>query len=253
MNHPRVMGKRPFLPKSYMGPIRFQLHTGSVLLATAAGKFSINLPAYNPAAHLPTDRIRLVWKSVSGIGRLPALLHALPKARAVIILRHPGGFVASQIRGLKSRVFGDAPQFSQEKKPLHERIRAEAQRRYGLTDAEVSNMTVEERFTWRWVIDHELTLERLKDIERCSSVWYEDLCNDPSSAYKALFERTDLSWGEITEGFLAATTQQQDDSYYSVYKNPEVAANRWRDELSEDAVRRITDIVHRAPVHLQPK
>ncbi|OOG22024.1 hypothetical protein B1C78_15545 [Thioalkalivibrio denitrificans] len=243
MSNPRVMGKRPFLPKSYLGPVRFRLHTASILLSTVAAQISLRLPVYNPAKRLPPERIRVVWKSVSGIGRLPALLHALPKARAVLIMRHPAGFVASQIRGLKSRVFGDAPPLTGKTGTLRQRIRDEVQRRYGLTDQDIANLTVEERFTWRWVIDHDQALERLASVQRCTPVWYEDLCLDPVTGYRHLFELTGLTWGPHTERFLSATTDQHDDGYYSVYKNPVEVAYRWQNELSPDAIRSICAIL----------
>lgn len=240
MSHPRVVGKRPLLPKRYLTPFQFRLHALSVLTASMAARVAIQLPVYNPAKALPRGKVHVVWKSISGFGRLPAILRGLPHARAIIIQRHPCGFVASQIRGLKAGRFGDVSAFdAQRSGRVSKRIREQISARYGLSDADIDRLTVEERFAWRWVINHEQVLERTAGLLNCMSVWYEDLCCHPQETYQKLFEFAGLDWPDITTQFLGSTVTKENSDYYSVFKNPLDSATRWQRELSQEAIERV--------------
>lgn len=247
MSHPRVAGKLPLLPKRYLGPIRHRLHEASLLLATLGARASLSLPVYHPVKRLPADDLHVVWKSVVGLGRLPAIKSALPQARAIIIQRHPCGFVASQLRGLKAEKFGGAPSRPTLPVPLFGWQKDHLRTRYAITDEELDALTVEERMAWRWVLWHEKVLERMADIPGWMPVWYDDICRDPATQFRKLFAFANLDWPQETARFLGETVNNEDPEYYSVFKNPLSAANRWRDELGADVIARVLAIVRRSP------
>ena len=59
---------------------------------------------------------------------------------------------------------------------------------------------------------------------------------------RQLFEFAKLEWPAQTEAFLTSSTTQTEKGYYSVFKHPAVAANKWREELDADVVERILKI-----------
>ena len=78
-------------------------------------------------------------------------------------------------------------------------------------------------------------------------VWYDDICRDPVTEFRRLFAFANLDWPQETARFLGETVNHEDPEYYSVFKNPLDAANRWRDELGADVIERILAITRRSP------
>lgn len=246
MTEARVLAKHPLLPKRYMNRSQFRLFSLSTGLASAVARLSLRLPVYNPARSLPPASYRLLWKSVVSMGRLGAILAALPSARAIVVLRHPCGFVASQLRGSEEGRFGTGNR--PKPRPLPRPLLAHAAEVHGVTEEELWSISREERQAWRWLITHEMALEQLRAHPRCMTVWYEDLCDSPLQGFRRLFDFAGLDWQEETESFLSYTTESHSEDYYSILRDPAAAARRWREELSPEVVDRIMKVVARNPV-----
>lgn len=247
MSHHRIVGKLPLLDKSYAHAWQKRIQLLTVAGARLAERLSVNLPVYDPGRAAVAQGAPVVWKSVVGLGRLPALLKALPDAKGVVILRHPCGYVSSQLRGLSGGHFGGV-RGSGIVKRLLPPLRKLAEDKYQLTPEEFSQALPEQRLAWRWLLSYDSVLSQVAGLPNCTTVWYDDLCLDPVKGFQELFACTGLSWGAATEAFLDQTTLLKKDSYYSIFKDPSVSALRWRDELSPEVINRILDIACRNPL-----
>src|SRR6185312_10315120 len=102
---PKVVGKQPLFPKNYQSIAALCAYRLSVTAAKAASRARKDFPClYRPTA-ARSERARLVWKSIESSGRLGACVEALPQARAIHLMRHPCGYVASVLRGAASKRF----------------------------------------------------------------------------------------------------------------------------------------------------
>jgi hypothetical protein len=231
MRADRVCGKRPLFPKSYAtrGAVRrYALESALHKVLARAGVRTE--PATPPQPACGAD-YRLAWKSVESLGRLGLVLACVPGARAVHIIRHPCGYVASVLRGEAAARFDHntaATDF-----PIYEMLAGtEPARRRGLTLEKFRAMSAVERLAWRWVIFNEVAFEDTAGETRNRVVYYEELCASPQPVTQTLFEFCELAWHEQTEQFLNDSTSRSRQDYYSVFKDPLASAWRWQAELS---------------------
>lgn len=238
----KVRASTPVFPKAYLGGVGNRLFLASVwsakLLARLTGECP--LPWVARAGH--GAQVRLVWKSIESLGRLPWLLAALPQARAVHLLRHPAGFVASVLRGESAGKFTAVAPASEDYGLYRILAESEPARRRGLDLAAFRNMQPVERLAWRWVIYNEAALA-LDAPARCLVMLYEDVCRDPQAMTRRMFDFVGLDWAAQTADFVAASTGSDKESYYGVFKDPLKAANKWRDTLPGEALARIRAVV----------
>jgi hypothetical protein len=185
---------------------------------------------------------RLVWKSIESLGRLGVILTAVPEARAVHLLRHPCGYVASVLRGEAHRQFVDRRPSSDDYDLLAKLMQTEQARRRGLTLEQLKAAWPVERLAWRWVLLNEKAMEDTQGIGRCVTVRYEDVCAEPVKASKAFFGFAGLRWDSQTESFIAASTTTDNASYYSIFKHPAQAAIKWKSELDRTSIDKIRQI-----------
>lgn len=241
----KVRASTPVFAKAYWGAVGNRAFLASVwgakLLARLTGECP--LPWVGRAGQ--GAAVQPVWKSIESLGRLRWLLAALPASRAIHLLRHPAGFVASVQRGESAGKF-TAVDPASEDFGLYEILAVTAPaRRRGLDLATFKDMHPVERLAWRWVIYNEAALA--PDLPglpgRCLPMPYENVCREPQAATQRLFEFVGLEWAAQTERFIADSTRADRDSYYSVFKDPLKSANKWRDSLPADVVARIRTVV----------
>jgi hypothetical protein len=238
----KVRASTPVFAKAYRGAVGNRAFLASVwgakLLARLTGEWP--LPWVGRAGH--GQAVQPVWKSIESLGRLRWLLAALPAARAIHLLRHPAGFVASVLRGESAGKFTAADPASEDF-GLYEILAASAPaRRRGLDLLAFKAMHPVERLAWRWVIYNEAALA--PDLPgRCLPMPYEQVCREPQAMTRRMFEFVGLDWAAQTERFIADSTRADQDSYYSVFKDPLKSANKWRGSLPADVVARIRAVV----------
>ncbi|TCO74300.1 sulfotransferase [Chromatocurvus halotolerans] len=102
----KVIGSRPYFRKSYRSPMQQRIFELSAYLAKAAKSVSRRV-SLTPLSR-GTQPAATVWKSIESVGRLPAILDALPVSRAIHIVRHPCGQAASKLRGSATGRFDDS-------------------------------------------------------------------------------------------------------------------------------------------------
>ncbi len=243
MRSPEVVGKQPLFPKSYQSAAGLAAYRASVLIAKAGSRACRHFPSVFRPTGKDCERTRLVWKSIESQGRLGACIGALPHARAIHLMRHPCGYVASVLRGEAAGRFSDATPAAERLWVLKLLLATSSGTKHGIGLDELARLTPEERLAWRWVLMQEKTLTDIAECERALTVKYEDVCADPAGMTRRMFAFAGLEFHPQTERFVQASTGATHKAYYSVFKNPRAAADHWRSELPQPVIDRILAVV----------
>ncbi|HEX5352520.1 MAG TPA: sulfotransferase [Rhodanobacteraceae bacterium] len=248
LRSPEVVGKQPLFPKSYQSAAGLAVYRASVVAAKAASRIRRHFPClYRPAA-MTGDRARLVWKSIESPGRLGVCIKALPSARAIHLMRHPCGYVASVLRGEALHRFSDRNPSADQLWVLKLLLATASGKRRGLNLDDIKRLSPEEHLAWRWVLTQEKILTDVTGNERVLTVRYEDVCADPIEMTRRMVEFAGLDWQAQTERFVLASTHAGGSDYYSVFKNPRTSAERWRSELDSKVIDRVLKILGTSPL-----
>ena len=250
---PEINGKLPFFNKIYASPLRQTLFRGSVLLSGALSKLKkdLRLPVIRPVNSYHSTDFFVVWKSIQLLGRMGIIVNSLPNCKGVHILRHPCGYIASVLSGESDKKFTSFVPASEDY-PLYELLLDTKQAAsYGLTMNGLKALTAEERLAWRWVLFNEKARDDTKDNKNVMILRYEDMCKSPLKTAQSCFDFCGLEWCEQTMGFLGASTSKDSESYYSVYKNPEKAANKWRTVLTQEKIELVKSVIERSSIGQQ--
>jgi hypothetical protein len=235
----RVVGVFPHFSKSYRTPPRDwfhrQLALGAKISSPLLGEISV------PDLITPGCSARIVWKSVESLGRLGLIARTMPDARIIHIVRHPGGWITSYARGRRERRFhsGDRDEFW-----AFELLESTpAAKRRGLTIASFQGMSDLERDVWAWVLWNEQASEACTGLGNVMMIRYEDVCAAPVDESKRIFQFAQLTWASQTENFIQRSTSTHSDQFYSVFRDPQIAANLWRRSISPDDLEVIESIL----------
>lgn len=253
LRSPEVVGKLPLFPKSYQSAASLAVYRASVGAAKAASRIRRHAPClYRPtgADHMQT---RVVWKSIESSGRLGACVEALPEVRAIHLMRHPCGVMASILRGAKAHGFGQPTTKAGGSWLLKRLLVTATGKAHGLEEKDIQQLTPEEQAAWRWVLTQEKILADVAHCERVLTVRYEDVCADAHAMTQQMFQFAGLDWHQQTERFVRASTEVTSTDYYSVFKNPQASAERWRSELAPDVIERVLRILRNSSLsHFYP-
>ena len=245
---PKVVGKQPLFPKSYQSAAGLCAYRVGVAFAKAASRVQRNFPCfYRPTAKY-CAQVSLVWKSIESPGRLGVCMAALPDARAIYLMRHPCGHIASVLRGKAGRRFESLVPTGEDKWLLKMLLATSTGKAHELNLDDVEALTPEELLTWQWVLTQEKILADVAHCGRVLTLRYEDVCAEPLDMTRRMFEFTGLDWQSQTEWFIRASTQATNTDYYSVFKNPKASAERWRSELAPPVIERILRILRNSSV-----
>ena len=240
-----VNGKLPFFRKDYASFMRHNLFRSSVLFSNMLAKINNNVrfPVIRPYGDLNKDNPVVVWKSIQLLGRMGVINHCLDDCKCIQILRHPCGYIASVLGGEQKQKFSSQTPASEDYDLYEMLLNTKLAQSYELTMQYIKQLEPEERLAWRWVLFNEKALNDNKIYNNTMLLKYEDMCLEPTKIAKACFEFCGLEWCQQTEDFLKVSTENDNESYYSVYKNPEVAANKWKEKLTTKQIDQIKNIV----------
>jgi hypothetical protein len=241
-----VAAKTPLFRKRWESAARHRLVQGSAAVAKVADKCGARAPVLFVRGEGIRPSPPVVWKSIESLGRFGMLLKALPNARAIHLVRHPCGQINSVLRGERAGAFDDNSPVSEFYELFRELIDSDAGRRSGLDIKDFRAMRPVERLAWRWALTNEKALDESRGSSRARTVLYEDLCADPRGMARELFDFAGLEWNRQTEQFVQHSTHSNGRAYYSVYKRPEQAVARWREELSERSSSAILGVLRRS-------
>jgi hypothetical protein len=247
----RVAGKKPLFPKAFISGNRLQLARLSTELARVVGQVYSRFPVliHHDGRKYP-DRA-VVWKSVQSLTALAPTLEALGRARGIHILRHPCGYIASVLRGVLSNTLNDYSLDWAPYRTARLAVGTPLGDRFGFDENSnqmLDELTLEERLAWHWTLTNEKVLMEVGDSDRYLRVYYEQVCQDPLAGVESMFKFAGLELNPQSREFIAESTGHSRADYYSVYKDPEAAAWRWREELDEKTVDKIMAIAGRSEV-----
>lgn len=247
MRSSEVVGKQPLFPKSYQSHAALTAYRACVVASKAASRVWRHFPCMFRPTGENQERVRVVWKSIESPGRLGVCVEALPSARAIHLMRHPCGYVASVLRGRIARRFAHSePSDDWLLKMLFETAAGKAR---GMTARDLDQLTLEERLAWCWVLTHEKIIADIAQSEQVMTVRYEDVCVDPKAVTRRMLEFTGLDWHTQVQRFILASTQSEGTGYYSIFKNPYASAERWRSELASPVVDRILGVLRSSELY----
>jgi adenylyl-sulfate kinase len=242
INSSRVAGSLPIFRKNYCSNMRLMFQRAAIMATRATEQFGWELPI--PAIADQATRVHVVWKSIESTGRLGLIARALPECRAILILRHPCAYIASVLSGESQQRFTDSAPASEDYE-IFEWLLAASRRGSNHPSLDVLKaLQPVERLAWLWVLTNEKALDDIAGMENCAYVRYEDVCAEPFAMAWEMLNFAGLLWDEQVKSFIHQSTSRHSDRYYSVFKDPAVAANQWRSSLSPDNIERILSIVH---------
>ena len=240
----RTNGKTPFFKKSYLSGLRYFFLKINLLLAKVFEKIGLSILIWNPFKEsIKLADATIAWKSIESCGRLGHLIDIMPECKAIYIIRHPCGQIASVIKGEKSGNFSSKESSSEDYPIFQQLLKSDYAIKHDLTMDKIKQMSPIERLAIRWVLYNEQAID---DVEKSQGkgmvVRYEDLCCNPEGQGEKLFEFSELNWNAQTEQFVKQSTQGG-GGYYSVNRNPKEAMNKWKKVFSEEEISTIKNIV----------
>lgn len=239
----KVAASLPIFPKSYYSPKTLALRRLFAFGLKAAARVGGSMPAPDWTGFHRRRDITLVWKSIESLGRLGVIARIRPDARCLLIVRHPCGYAASVLHGEAKRKFESGTPTHEDWGIFDRLLALPKARELGLDLAQVRAMAPVERLALKWALYHEHALAHTEGLDNVLPVRYEDFCERPIEETRRAFQYCRLPWNPATERFIAHSTAQDNGDYYSVFKNPRVSADKWRDQLSSWEVSRILAIV----------
>jgi len=239
----KVTGSLPIFKKNYRNVLMYLLRYSYVYSSKAiqrgigSGKL-INVRVPDFFREQEKANCRHVIKSVDSLNRAHLFSRAIPNAHILHLIRHPCGYVASRLRGIKLSLLGSNTFMA----PISRM--PEAKKR-GLTLDYLERLSIEEQLACQWMIQNEKTIKDMEGEDNYKLVIYDELCQDPMRVTKGLFKFTGLDWNAQTEEFIRRCQNANDGNkgYFQIIRNPAKAAFQWKKELDQSQISRIVDFV----------
>jgi hypothetical protein len=180
----------------------------------------------------------------AGIGEFA---RAFPEGRAVLILRHPCGQVASVMRGTRDGRFDLASTGTD--MPFDEAAAIAFAARHGMEEPAFQRLPDAAKYAWSWREFNETALTSIEGQSNARVVVYEDLCANPPVEARAILAFAGLSWHAQTETFLRRSTSYDGPAgYYAVVRNSIAAADRWRTSMARQDQEAVLAAVRGSPL-----
>lgn len=247
----KVVGSVPVFPKNYQGTSARIIRGGFALSAKLGeqlffiGKYFRSIPIPDLTnSHAPPPQ--LVMKSIAALGRAGLYLTAEPGAKAVLIIRHPCGHIASVLKGLDLGKFDSAIPITEDFGVYSDLSKTRESQTYGITFERFKSMMPVERLAWRWALSNEKAMNDLDAFENTRTIRYEDLCEQPEHLARELFEFSGLGWNPQTDKFVQASTSHQgSERFYQVFRDPKKSASKWKKQLTAEHIECIISCIGR--------
>ena len=186
------------------------------------------------------ERAYHVFKLNAACGLTSWMLDQRPQARAIQIVRHPGGFVRSWLRrwvqGSDARDRrGCAPGEPRDADRLREAARRE--HRWAKLFGDIDRLSRVEAELWWWRYCTETVMEAGAGHPHYKLVVYEELAERPLEVARDVYDFCGLAWDETVAGRVSALT-----------RDSARIAHAWKRDLSADAVGAIERVLDRSPL-----
>jgi len=246
----KAIGTFPVLPKSYHSYPQHQLKRAMVLGVKGFEKlgffsrFFRDLPLPEMTGQAPVHHVA---KSIAALGRMNLFSRLYPDAKIVLLLRHPGGQVASALKAIASDKIDGQPPATEDWGIYEDLAETDLGRRQGLTLTDFKAFDPVERLAWRWAISNDKALEDLDGRQNVQVVLYEDLCRSPVAVSKSLFAFAGLDWHPAVESFVQrSSTANESETYDRVIRDSAKTASAWRRKLEPGKIELIDKVLERS-------
>ena len=246
LNTSRAAGSLPLFPKRYHSSAYLLVRNLAVLASKGSEVFHRKLPIVDFIDYEKVANLHVVWKSIESSGRLGIILRAAPASRAIVILRHPCGYIASVLTGEGNHHFSSSTASGDDFPVFDMLLRRSPYKKRNPALDDLKAMSMVERLAWRWLLYNEIALSDIAELKHASAVRYEDLCANPIAKARELLCSTGLDWHPQVERFIHRSSKRSSGRYYSVYKDPMDAAMKWQRQLNSASVELIMKIVGRS-------
>jgi hypothetical protein len=239
-----VITRAPFYPKTNRRTFGIE----KVWALARASKLGAPLyrVIYTPGAGAP-----VVFKEVTLEGLMERLVLDAG-LRAVYLIRHPCAVVSSFLRG---QARGLMP--FERRRFLPERLRRDDPGLWARVGQGIESLSPAEQEALLWRLDVSVGFRLAMEDPRVLLIVYEDLCRRPKEVASSVFGHFNLSMTDQSERAIDETTSGADapkrdkwsDRYFTVFRDPLAASERWRTELDKANQRAILALVSDAPVY----
>jgi hypothetical protein len=170
-----------------------------------------------------------------------------PEARIVLLLRHPGGQVASALKAIANEKIDGQPPATEDWGIYEDLAATEQGRRHGLTLTDFRALDPVERLAWRWSISNDKALADLEGQSNVQVALYEDLCKAPVPVARSLFAFAGLDWHPSVERFaLNSSSAGNATTYDRVIRDSAKTASAWHRSLKPEQIRLIDQVMRRS-------
>jgi hypothetical protein len=170
----------------------------------------------------------------------------------IAMVRNPFANIASYLKGIKLGLFDSDRQ--QDINRFKNSLNTPEGKQLAHYSSQLESMSVAQFEALRWRFQAEALVEYAKNYPKSMIVVYEDLCLDPLSKTKKIFDFLGWQIDPRTEDFVDASTSgkvsnsNSSKSYYSVYRDPRKSMSKWREQLTETQKLDIQSIIRESPL-----
>jgi len=240
----RVVGSLPIFPKAYRNIFCEKFRVALLVFFKLLDKFLRPL-GFRSKYNVP-DLVRgrslastiVLMKSVNSLGRAKVFSCADKNLKVVHILRHPCGFVASQLRG------GDLKLMNVQTF-IETQAEMDQAKRRGLSRSVLESLSLEEQLESLWMMQNEKVMEEMAGNPQYKLVRYEDLCDDPLETLEALFSHTGVPMTNQVRKFVmrSQSGDGKNEKYFQIVRDTKKASRKWKEELDSAQISRIMAFV----------
>lgn len=235
----KTVGSPPIFDHPYRNPALSSLRKMYIRALAVGERVLPQLSKWDIPDFIGDAQPQIVIKSVSALGRAGVFAAALPDSHIVHIIRHPCGHVGSVLRGRQLGKLGEFPLGFEQ---------ADTALEYDLTQEKLAAMPVIEQAAWRWVVINHKAMRDTHGNPKVMQLRYEDLCAAPIEVSKRLMEFTGMNWAPETDEFLQSSTRSdKTETFFTVFRDPLAAAQKWQQELTPEQIDTIMNIVRDTP------
>ncbi len=238
----------PFPPKSFRQQNTRVLH-GLYGLGKRIDAFKFLYEWYGKSP-LTSEHSVLIKDVNFAVAKLSSLCNAL-NPHMLLVVRNPFGNIASYLKGIELNLMGTRkPQSFENTRRFLNSPEGESFAQYR---DRIDSMSLAQFEALRWRIEVEPVVEFAKTSDRCFVVVYEDLCADPHGKTAEIFDFVGWQLGQPTRDFIdrSISSGQPTDAkklYYSVFRDPQQNASKWKTQLTREQITDIASIVCDSPL-----
>ncbi|GAK32243.1 hypothetical protein JCM17846_25290 [Iodidimonas nitroreducens] len=239
----RTTGTRPVFAKARENILHFNLRRAQIYAFKGMERLIPGMAFAGPIIQ-PSSRTspHQLIKTVNMLGRAGLCLNADPKLKAIFLVRHPCGQVASMLRGIAK--YGKRHELTYSA-ILHSPLG----QREGLSEERFKAMDALEILAWKWAAFNDAAFAALESHERAKIIHYEAMTIHPHREIAAILDHMGLPPADQVKRFIDSTiTDEKVSSHYKLQRDPQAAAARWKSEFSSNSIETIRDICCTTPI-----